>query len=175
MTEVKEYIEDMGIHNPVLLSKWRWRKQVKIYINSKNRKNILENIKKYKKLNYDDFYREEFKRKDYFYEYNLETVRGLFRLSSRMLETVRGDFPNKYRRKSLRCPSCRFNQCSSTDIQTDQQTDIEEEGPIDTLEHIKSDCKGFIELRSQYDLSDDVQLLNFFHAVVNERKERGED
>ena len=92
-----------------------------------------------------------------------------------MLETVRGDFPNKYRRKSLRCPSCRFNQCSSTDTQTDQQTDIEEEGPIDTLEHIKSDCKGFIELRSQYDLSDDVQLLNFFHAVVNERKERGED
>ena len=131
---------------------------------------LLNNIKHYKKLNYDEFCREEFRRKEYFFHNDLETVRTLFRLSSRMLETVRGDFPHKYRRKSLVCPSCRTEDVSHRTISQSL-----EEGPIDSLEHIKVDCYAFRDLRSKYDLSDDKQLAQFFNSVVEQRKERGED
>ena len=145
------------------------------FIKSKNRNDLLTNIKKYKKLNYEEFCKENFCRKDYFFNNNIETVRTLFRISSRMLETVRGDFPHKYRRKSLVCPSCRSVNDSNRTNKQSNVDEVETEGPIDTLEHIKWDCNAFKDLRSKYDLSDDVQLTQFFNSVVEQRKERGED
>ena len=58
---------------------------------------------------------------------------------------------------------------------SDKYAESEKEGPIDSLEHIKLDCLAFKELRSQYDLSDDLQLTQLFQSVVEHRKERGED
>ena len=125
-------------------------------------------------MNYDELCQEEFRRKDYFYKNNLETVRTLFRISSRMLETVRGDFPHKYRRRSLICPSCRTDDVNKRT--TNQSGDnIVNEGPIDSLEHIQLDCYAFRELRSQYNLNNDEELAQFFRSVVEQRKERGED
>ena len=135
---------------------------------------MLDNIKNYKKLNYNEFCKEEFGRKEYFFNNNLETVRILFRLSSRMLETVRGDFPHKYRRKSLICPSCRTEDARQRTNNQSVDRSVTE-GPIDSLEHIKLDCYAFRELRSKFDLNDDVELTQFFSAVVKQRKERGED
>ena len=169
VTEVKEYIEQLGM-NPVNVSKWQWKKKIRIFIKNKNRLDLLSNIKHYKKLDYDLFCQEEFGRKAYFFDNDLDTVRTLFRLSSRMLETVRGDFPHKYRKKSLICPSCRTG-----DVSQRPRNQSLDEGPIDSLEHIKLDCYAFRELRYKYDLSDDKQLVKFFNSVVEQRKERGED
>ena len=169
-TQIKEHIQNLGI-NPVSVSKRVWKKKVYNYINTLNREQLLSNIKKYKKLNYNDFCQEKFERKEYFYIHKLEDVRALVRISSRMLETVRGDFPNKYRKKSLVCPSC----CPEVNQPTNKQSDEGKTGPIDTLEHIQFNCEAFNELRAQYDLSDDLQLIQFFKSVDEHRKERGED
>ena len=171
-TQLADHVSKLG--NPQLASKWQWKRAVGSYIESLNKHQLLEKIKGYKKLNYDDICKEEFGRKSYFYNNGLDTVRGLFRLSSRMWETVRSDFPNKYRGKSLRCPSCRFIQSQSVNEQTNRQTGLSEE-PRDSIEHLKNDCAAFIHLRSQYDLSDDVQLIQYFNAILDERKDRGED
>ena len=173
VSEVNEHIVKIGIPNPSDLSKWQWKALVRKYINHLNKSELLESIKKYKKFNFEQFSKEDFARKPYFYDHNLKTVRALFRLSSRMIETVRGDFPNKYRKKSLICPSCRPEL---SDKHTKKQTDRDaEEGPTDSLEHLKWKCEGFKELRSQYNMTDDAQLVEFFENVVSLRKERGED
>ena len=112
-----------------------------MHIKQKNRNQILEKIKHYKKLNYDEFEQESFERKPYFHTMNLENVRTRVRISSRMLATVRSDFPNKYKKKSLVCPSCRV----TSDVSSSED---EIPGPLDTLEHIRYQCSAFSELRS---------------------------
>ena len=153
-TQIKEHIDKLEI-NPACVSKRVWKKKVYKYINTLNREQLLSNIKKYKKLNYDEYCQEDFGRKDYFYIHKLEDVRALVRISSRMVETVRGNFPNKYRKKSLICPSC-CPEVSQVNQVTNTQTVIVREGPIDTMEHIKWKCEAFDELRSQYKLNNDT-------------------
>ena len=91
-----------------------------------------------------------------------------------MVETVRGDFLNKYRKKSLVCPSCRQENVSQRTTNETVDASVTE-GPIDSIDHIKVDCHAFRALRSQYDLRNDKQLAQFFKSVVEQRKERGED
>ena len=169
-TQIEEHIHKLGI-SPMNSSKRFRKKKVANYINTINREQLLGKIRKYKKLDYDQFCQEEFERKEFFYVHKLEDVRALIRISSRMVETVRSDFPNKYRKRSLVCPSCR----PEVNISTNRQTDETRNGPLDTLEHIKWNCAAFKELRSQYDVNDDCELIKFFKCVVEQRKERGED
>ena len=58
--------------------------------------------------------------------------------------------------------------------QTNRLTEMSEE-PRDSIEHLKNYCEAFNQLRSQYDLSNDAQLIQYFNAVVDVRKDRGED
>ena len=61
---------------------------------------MLEDIKKYKKLNYEEMSKETFKRKKYFFENNLEKVRLMFKIKSEILPTIKKNFPRKGQRPS---------------------------------------------------------------------------
>ena len=84
-----------------------WKKLVKEYIKKLNKTQLLEDIKKYKKLNHEEMCKEEFERKKYFQELNLEQVRMRMKVSSKVVPTVRSHFKRKYRNKTLSCPSCK--------------------------------------------------------------------
>ena len=47
--ELKEHIEKMGNINPKEVSKWYWKKKTKLYIEDKNRREILQDIQNLKK------------------------------------------------------------------------------------------------------------------------------
>ena len=101
--ELKEHLHKMGNVNPKDVSKTVWKKKTKQYIEEKNRKDILQDIRNYKKLNHDELSAEKFERKKYFSEMNLENARFMFRVKS----TSRKNFTHNYGANSILCQSHR--------------------------------------------------------------------
>ena len=164
VTECKEHIMKMGNLNPRQTSKPLWKKRTKLYIEDKNKAELLEDIKKYKKLNYEEMSKETSKRKKYFFENNLEEVRFMFKIKSEILPTIRKNFPRKYKNQTLNCPSCRSND---NDLSSPQE---------DTQKHLMFNCPTFASLRMDKDLvNNDTHLLQFLRDVIQYRIENNED
>ena len=72
----------------------------------KNKRYLLEESRRYKKVNHEEWSKETFERKQYFFTQDLEGVRMLFRLSGNMFP-ARGNFPSKYRKDTLDCQFCK--------------------------------------------------------------------
>ena len=108
-----------------------WKKKTKLYIEEYNRKELLNEIQGYKKLHYEELSKEKFERKQYFYGKNLEDVRTIFKIKSEVLPTVRKNFTQKYKKKSLNCPSC-LNISSPKE---------------DSQKHLMFDCPTFNSIR----------------------------
>ena len=144
------------------MSKYQWRKLVNQYVRNRNKEQLLQSMKEYKKVDFNQCVNEEFKRKDYFYDLNLDQTRTRFRISSQMLETVRSNFSNKYKYSSLGCQSCKGI--------INQNNDSHDE-PIDSQSHLLTSCLAFSDLRDQFDTESDLGLVNFFTAVIKRRLE----
>ena len=100
-----EHVVKMGNLVPKDTSKSIWKNKTMLYINEKNQKDLLNDIKEYKKLKYDELVDETFERKNYFIEQNIEEVRVMFKIKSEVLPTIRKKFKRKYKNDSLSCPS----------------------------------------------------------------------
>ena len=162
-SECKEHVRKMGNINPRETSKQLWKKRAKKYIEEKNKLELLEEIKKYKKLHYEDMSKETFERKAYFHENNLEDVRFMFKIKSEVLPTMRKNFSRKYK-NSLICPSCKT---TASNISSPQE---------DTQRHLMFDCPTFAAQRMDKDLvNNDSELINFFKSVITYRMENNED
>ena len=123
---------------------------------------LLEQIKQYKKVSYEECSKEEFKRKPYFYTLNLNEIRYRFKIQSFMVESFKANFSSKFRGESLAC-----QYCNKVNRQTDEGT----YEPQDTQEHNLTECPAFRDLRSMYDTKTDRGLVQYFTAVVDRRKE----
>ena len=88
------------------------------YIKNLNKQELLEDSKKYKKVKYETLAKEDFKRKEYFNQMNLEQIRDRFRLTASMYGEFKGSFPSRYRRqgKSLKCEMCKYVLDSNTSL-----------------------------------------------------------
>ena len=54
ITKCREHLNKMGDPNPLEETKGTWGKQIKDYIVDKNRVELLNDIRNYKKLNYEE-------------------------------------------------------------------------------------------------------------------------
>ena len=117
VTDCKEHILKMGNTNPKEVSKYMWKKRTRLYVTEKNKNDLLEDIKGYKKLDYNELSKENFERKKYFFEQNIDDVRIMFKIKSEVLPTVRKNFSRKYRKQTLTCPSCRNISSPKEDTQ----------------------------------------------------------
>ena len=66
--EVEPFLNEIGIIDLTSVSKNQWRQKVISFILEKNRTELLEKVKKYKKLNYKEICQESLK------ENNISTV-----------------------------------------------------------------------------------------------------
>ena len=64
--QCEQYLNEMGIVNLQDLNKWQMKRKVKKFLMNKNRTELLENSKKYKKLDCSQLSMETFQRKSYF-------------------------------------------------------------------------------------------------------------
>ena len=163
------------------ISKRALKKKVKSYVVDLNKNPLLEDSKKYKKLNHDEMEREEFGRKDYFNNLDLEGVRLRMKISSKVIPTIRSHFKRKYKEQSLRCPSCKLpssqeeaiqpdsNSNGMDQIQTPESTDQagksssygSEDFPLDSSSHLIHHCPTFRKNLRNKDLSKDEDLVSF--------------
>ena len=95
-TELREHLEHMGNRNPREVSKLAWKKSVGEYIEARNRRQLLDDIRGYKKLSYEELSAEKFERKPYLSNMDLENVRMKFKITSQVVPTIRKNFPGKY-------------------------------------------------------------------------------
>ena len=64
-----------------------------MYIEDKNRREILQDIKNYKKLNYDELVEDKFERKSYFSEMNIENSKIMFKVKNKVFHPLGRSFP----------------------------------------------------------------------------------
>ena len=112
-----------------------------------NKECLLSEMKRYKKLDHDTCVTEHFQRKPYFFELNLEQVQDKYRILNNMVETVRGNFPSKYRNTSLECQSCKNGIYDVNVSKRDSQT------------HLLEECPVFNDLRGKCDLQSDLAII----------------
>ena len=126
-------------------------------------------MKHYKKLNYEELSKEQFSRKSYFYELDLESVRYRFRISSKMID-VRANFPRKYKRSGINCPSCKQLRIVEDNVAPSTTSNLcDSSDPAESQSHLMFDCLAFQELRQNYDLSEDSQIVEFFKEALLHR------
>ena len=70
---------------PRTYTKYQWKQKTKHFVREQNRDQLLEKMKRYKKLDYEKCRDEKFVRKDYFYSSN----RFHFRISNKMVKNER--------------------------------------------------------------------------------------
>ena len=73
--EVKDDLDKIGVDDLKSVSKNVWKKRVKEYVNDKQRSELLDDMKRYKKLDQDELANEKFERKEYFDKLDLDNVR----------------------------------------------------------------------------------------------------
>ena len=105
--ETKEHVDKLGITCLHSISKYRFRALTKKYIFEKNKSDLINMARNYKKIDLEEFQKDSFTRKEYFNSLNLNDIRYKCRIEMQMLPTIRKNQPSKYRKRnmSLSCPS----------------------------------------------------------------------
>ena len=158
--ECEEVLDMIGREKLYSMSKYQWKKEVGRFIDVKNRNDLLQDIKKYKKLDYKECEKETFGRKQYFQNLDLEGVRARFRISSKMVPTIRKNFPRKYQNQTFTCQAC---------------SNLQEEKCLDTQDHVLTACSAYSDLRNEFNLNEDKDLVVFFRNVLERRLDQGQD
>ena len=96
LTEVKRYLSILNISEASVMTsnKKLWKQTVRRQVRLKNKCDLLEQIKYYKKLDYSELKEEDFEIKSYFKTMNLKDARTMFALRVKMTRYVKTHFFN---------------------------------------------------------------------------------
>ena len=132
-------------------TKQQWKSAVNTAVDEMNHKELLMNIKPYKKLNYDELSKETYEIKEYVKNLPLPKARTRMRIRSMMLKTVKFNFQSD---PAFTGENWQFS-C----------------GKINSQRHIQESCEPYYDLRELYDLDTDEGLVEYFDAVLQRRQE----
>ena len=77
VSQNKEHLDNINFDSTKYLSRYQFKKVVEEYIIKQNKDELVEDSRRYKKIDTDILANEEFKRKPYFNELNLSEVRDI--------------------------------------------------------------------------------------------------
>ena len=143
---------DIPLHEVEDLSKHQWKSRLREAIRSKNRSDLLTLIEPYKKLNYHELKNEECKTKEYFHDLTLSQAQVAFAIDTKMLRTVKSDFPSN---KEYEDDLWRCQQCTRTD----------------SIRHLTR-CPFFSDLRINKNLKTNTEdIVEYFQEIIKIRLE----
>ena len=156
VTEVLETLEKWNI-NLSCYSKYQYKRLIKSKVYDKNREELLQMIRGYKKMNYDECSKEKFEMKDYFYSLNIKDSRMCFRMKNFLVPTVKLNFKNdkKFKATKWLCDDC--------------FSDGQNQGNLDSQDHIMNHCSANEDLREGLNLQDNKDCVRFFQLVIQRR------
>ena len=121
-----------------------------------NKDDLLNQIKGYKKLNFEQLQTEEFNRKSYISSLNIHESRMRFKIKSHMTPSIRMNFQSdvQHTRDLWACPGC----LTELDI-----------GCRDPQYHVMI-CPSYADLRQDKDLTKDRDVVHYFQQVIKQRQ-----
>ena len=151
--ECKDYLKELSIPLEDFFhsSKNQWKKRTEVKIKDYNERDLLNEIKGYKKLKYDELIDEGCEMREYFKLYTLKDARTKFAMDTKMLPSVKSHFPSEkcFMDNLLKCEKCER---------------------IDTISHIKI-CPGYENLREGKDMDQEINVIHYFQEVLKSRME----
>jgi hypothetical protein len=159
--ECQEFMMKFDITKVENFSPIQWKNLVKNKIEEMNKIDILNQMKKSKKMKFEEYVTKDFKRQAYLTSLNLSDARMRFKINASMTPTVKMNFPSDEDFAS-QLWSC--SGCGNSDL------GYELAGSRDTQQHIMI-CPGYEELRENKNLEDDRDLVKYFSQVIKRRKD----
>ena len=158
MQECQEWLTWFEIDKLEKYSKLQFKRIIKKKIHEENKNDILNQLKSYKKLNWEEYKEEEFRVQPYFNTLNIPDTRTRFKLKSFMTPTVQMNFLSdpSYAKKLWTCSGCSRGGDAG--------------GCPDTQRHIIA-CTGYAKLRKRADLNKDKDLVRNFQQIIQIRKQ----
>ena len=154
ITECKSALINLGLtsESPEIYTKQQWKKIIKKTILEENRRQLLDAMKDYKKINVEEIKKEESGLKEYMRTLTPHQARTKFALRTQQLRTVRmNQMSNpQFARLSWRCPHC-FHD--GRGLSADSQS------------HIVW-CPSYQHLREGKNLQSDKDLVTYFQSVL---------
>ena len=160
--EVSAFLVTNEILDAREFSKMQWKKLVTEKTIHENKTSLLEEAKKYKKLDEIELATEEYGMKEYFIELNLSQARLKFRERCLSMYTCKCHFS-----------SMRFSQPENRDLNSLFLCEDCDSGSVDVLSHWRT-CSGLAKYHYQRRLEDDVQLAAFYADVISHRQKEKE-
>ena len=117
-------------------------------------------MKKYKKIDNNEYAKKEFKMSEYFSTLKISDCRMRLRAKLGMIHTIRDNFRNnkKYKQENYQCPDCLA---------------LGIPGQIDDQDHVlTSSCIANSDLRSCLNLDQDQDICDIFRDLIDRRMER---
>ena len=135
---------------PEQLSKLQWKRICKRMVMNKNKTDILEQSKKYKKIAHEEMSKESFGVKNYLKEMTLTDAKLNFAIRTQMVRTVQANFKGEpmYKKNNWKCVGC---------------------GKLDTQEHVLR-CHAYKHLRIGSSLENVMERVQYFRSVISIRE-----
>ena len=153
-SECREFLALLGINENLVFecNKQSWRRTIQSRVKEKNKTDILEQIKRYKKLDFFQLRDEPFVIKPFFKTMNLKDCRTQFSLSTMTTRTIKTHFMSDkvFASQLWECESCKLR---------------------DTIFHIKM-CPNYEHLREANNyLQSDLNIVHYFQQVIKHRND----
>ena len=155
-----EILSDWNMEDMRLFTKRSFKKAVTAKIRKKNKDELVQQMKNYRKIDFREYERKDFKMSEYFHTLNIADSRMRLRSKLGMVPSIRNNFRNnkRYKEENYQCPDC--FAMGIPDKQDEQ-------------EHVlTSSCVANSDLREGRNLENDKDICDFFRDLVNRRNER---
>ena len=108
VAECQQLLQDLNLNNIEVYSKVQFKRILNKLIYQKNREQLLDWMKGYKKINFDKCKEKPHKMQLYFKRLSVQETRMKFRIDSFLVPTIRENFKSnrKYKAEKLLCPDC---------------------------------------------------------------------
>ena len=149
VSECQEFLRDHELVDIQKFNKYQWKRKIKQIVLDKNKDDLIEMSRKYKKINFDSE-TDLNTRHHFMHELNVDDARMLFKIRSNMVPSIQMNFPNDktFTSNMWLCVGCKV--C------------------LDTQTHVTL-CKSYESTRTGLDLSQDRDLVEYFRNIVKLR------
>ena len=187
VTECQPLLAELGITDITAYTKYQWKRTMKYHFFMRNKNQLIEMSKKYKKIDSDELAKEDFRMKSYFKSLNTQSARLQFKINSKMTPRVASNFHRdpKYRSIDYLCVGCSVAKKSqggsvrvgggvARGVDGGEAETVAGEGGVtlnkslDSEDHILR-CLSYQDLRQNLDLNKQSEMLKYFQLVIERR------
>ena len=182
VAEVQEFLNEHKIQNIEKYNKYQFKRFIKNLIWEKDRNDVLNMMKGYKKIDYDKCSKKKHEMRGYFRNMNVADSRMAFKIQNYVVPTIRLNFKSdkKFKAEGWLCPDCRVSGSDASETERISYSEArvtagnikQPGGYLDSQEHVLKHCVMNEELRCGKDLDDLGDCITIMSQVIARRSNK---